>query len=170
MLRGDSSSDTWRWDISSTANAVKVFTYDLASAGLQPPLSAFAWDSAACQDCPLTFKPGGNRNDFCNNAFGRPLARTFAAPYQGHVWAHHGQGVSVAPLVHARLAFGNRTVASPTEADLMFIPLYAVESCTVNGAHYRECGIDFQVRRGKRCCQRSHAMPPGPKATAGAAV
>ena len=60
---------TWQREVANKSNQVKVFVYDLAGAGFQPPLSDFAADGPAC-DCPpieqiVTVSVPGVPQDIC---------------------------------------------------------------------------------------------------------
>ena len=59
----------WQREVAAKSNQVKVFTYDLAGQGFQPPLSDFAVDGPACR-CPplehvLRVTPPGLPQDLC---------------------------------------------------------------------------------------------------------
>ena len=88
--------------IAAAARAVKVYVYDPASAGVQPPLTSFASDSAVCKDsCRVRPRPGGVI-DLCNHAFGRTASKQFARAMQGNVWVNHDYGHDVALQVCTR--------------------------------------------------------------------
>jgi hypothetical protein len=75
--------------IAETARDVKVFVYDLAGAGVQPPLSAAAGDSPAC-NCGHSLWNNlvatGFPTNVCNEQLGKLYTRPFADAYQGNYW------------------------------------------------------------------------------------
>jgi hypothetical protein len=137
--------------VARASRQVRVHTYDIAGAGVQPPLS---WASPLSSPCATRHD---NRIfsmplDLCNEGLGKLYERTFAAPYQGAYWGNHNLGGSLATTMHARLRFSYRAVASPAEAHLHFIPLESKLTCQTNSGwgndtrrdFLRKCGYDFR--------------------------
>jgi hypothetical protein len=131
------------------AQSLKIYVYDLASAGLQPPLHALAPGSPACTNpsCQGIYSYGTNI-DLCNYGYGTPERKRFASPWQGSLWSNSDGGFSIAMNVHARLLHSPRRTLNPDEADLFFIPLYSRQLCLPwHYAPYLKCGfsIDRQL-------------------------
>ena len=70
-------------EIGRSARALKVYIYDLAGAGLMPPLSALDRESKVCQAAECRNRMlYGTGVDFCQDAFGDAIDAPFATAYQ----------------------------------------------------------------------------------------
>jgi hypothetical protein len=137
--------------IARASRKVRVHTYDIAAAGVQPPLS---WASPVSTPCETRHDNGifSLPLDLCNEGLGKLYERTFAAPYQGVYWGNHDLGGSLATTMQARLQASYRAVASPEQAHLHFIPLESKLTCQTNSgwgndtrrAFLQTCGFDFR--------------------------
>ena len=69
--------------VAEQARGVKVYVYDLAAAGLMPPLDVFAPGGQVCSrtECEFELFPGATV-DMCNYSFGRPMSAEWAEPFQ----------------------------------------------------------------------------------------
>ena len=135
--------------LAEESRGVKVFIYDLVSAGFVPPLDASDATSAACSCQPSQAGIGaGNAHDPCNNGLGQLRSRPFAAAYQGNFWGNHRSGSDIVKMMRARLADSDRVVTDPAEADLFFVPVEAFDACYAKKSWaqtvMRECGTDYK--------------------------
>ena len=90
--------------VAATARALRIYVYDPAAAGVQPPLAACAANSSVCSSsCKHEVWPG-REIDLCNNGFGRMRPAAFAAAMQGHFWGNHDWGHDVSHQARAKSA------------------------------------------------------------------
>ena len=94
--------------IVSVARSLRIYSYDVEPAGLQPPLSAFSAHSCAC------IVQAHSVSDLCNHGFGRPSRRRFASALQGTVWSNHNGATG--PITSA--AYITRTNALQSCAEM----------------------------------------------------
>ena len=101
---------TSQLQVAAAARAVRVFVYEPASAGVQPPLAAFAANSSVCKST-CQQKHHSVEVDLCNNAFGRMRPAKWAAAMQGHFWSNHDWGHDVSHQVCIDVHKRNRRLA-----------------------------------------------------------
>jgi hypothetical protein len=141
--------------VAAASRRVRVYAYDLAAAGVQPPLAATAAGSRACA-CGhhFTYADSIAPLDLCNHGLGKLYRPRFAAPYQGVYWGNHDLGGSLATAMHARLQASDRRVTDPARADLFFIPLESRHTCATSTGfrgdeargYFERCGYDYRDR------------------------
>jgi hypothetical protein len=130
--------------VKNALSHVKIFTYDLESAGLGPRLESFSPSSPVCTSCSRPRDP--TAADLCNYAFGSPIFSPLGYAYQGLVWSNKGRGECLAIQVHKRLSISQLSVRRADDANLFFIPIYAAQLCMNEAyARFQECGVDFKA-------------------------
>jgi hypothetical protein len=109
--------------VAAHARRVKVYVYDLAAAGFQPPLHLMNATSCACACGPVVPKAFALRegmvHEVCNEMRGKLHARRFARAFQGNYWGNHDFGKSAGGVMHARLVRSYRRCADGAACALL---------------------------------------------------